>query len=172
MKKAILLLLLFAGSYTVMAQDNSDSTTTTKEKVGKDKVKTHKGKTKHKQKQNNAFNAETPMDNTEAVITDSLSSGKVGTFALMVPATDYVMTIPYTGLPVLQTQVPSLVVETFKNKYVNILYDIASFRDLSGQEAYRVRIYEKGQYRVEYLDEFGNPVADPTIKIPDPIIVK
>jgi|GEM_PF-2746671 len=171
MKKAILLLLLFAGSYTVMAQDTTDSTTTTKEKVGKDKMKTHNGKTKHKQKQNNAYNAETPIDNNEAVVTDSLSAAKVGTFGLIAaPETDVIVTMPYIGLPVLETQIPSLVVETFKNRYGNTLYDIAALRDVSGQAVYRVRIYEKGQYRVEYLDEFANPVADPTIKVPLPLV--
>jgi hypothetical protein len=152
MKKALLMLLFIAGSYVVFGQEEG---TYSKDTSVQDMNNTHKTKIKHKHDKN----VEKQTMENAVITSDSLSVSKTGTFALLVPPVDYVATMPYLGFPVLQTQVPVTVVETFKNKYGTSLYDITAYKNLEGKAVYIVRVYDKGQYRTDYLDESGNIIV-------------
>jgi len=62
----------------------------------------------------------------------------------------------FAALPVLETDVPSSLVSSVKNKYGDGLYDITGLKNSSGQDVYMLRILENGQIRNEYVSTDGS----------------
>jgi hypothetical protein len=77
---------------------------------------------------------------------------------------EYIMAMPYTGLPVLETLVPMNVTEGIKTKFGNLLYDITAVKNFSNQTVYIARVYDNGVYKPQYFDESGNATSSPYIQ--------
>jgi hypothetical protein len=77
---------------------------------------------------------------------------------------DYILAMPYTGLPVMETLVPVNVTDGLKTKFGNLLYDITAVKNFSSQTVYIARVYDNGVYKPQYFDESGNATSSPYIQ--------
>lgn len=136
-----MLLLLCCCTYTLLAQEtsNTDSTRRTKIKI----------KTKDK-----ADMSGSEMKTRTMVTTPVTANPTSATIVLM---TGW-RTDP-ASLPVVGTGVSAEVVTTLRTKYGDNIYDIKKIKTTSGQEAYAVRVMENGQYNIYYVGADGNVVA-------------
>jgi len=66
----------------------------------------------------------------------------------------------FAALPVLETYVPSEIINSMKTKYGDALYDITTILGTSGQVQYVIRVLtNNGQYKTDYNDLNGNTLS-------------
>jgi hypothetical protein len=102
------------------------------EPTTKEKIKEHNGKIKEKTV------TVTPTDNA-VIVTDTFSAARVGSYGL----------------------IPLNLQNIYRDKYGNSYYSISTTKDANGKTVYVAYVNDNGVFRTEYLDEFGNPVANP-----------
>src|SRR5450759_2465923 len=133
MKKMIFLLLVCSCTYTLYAQDASD---TMQKKETKMKMKS---KANPNDMQNGTMSSSTTTTNTTMVSIDGWTTN---------PA----------SLPVIETNVSADVVTNIKNKYGATVYDIGQMKSSSGQDIYVVRVMGSGQVRTDFVGADGNVI--------------
>lgn len=134
MKKIILLLLVCSSTYTLYAQDASDTMQNKKTKMKM------KSKGNPNDMQNGTISSSTTTTNTTIVVMTGWRTD---------PA----------SLPVIGTDVSADVVTNIKNKYGATVYDIRQMKSSSGQDIYAVRVMDNGQIRTDYVGADGNVIA-------------
>ena len=133
MKKMIFLLLVCSCTYTLYAQDASDT-------MQKKKIKMKmKSKANPNDMQNGTVSSSTTTTNTTMVT--------IGGWTTDPPS-----------LPVIGTSVSADVVTNIKNKYGATVYDIRQMKSSSGQDIYAVRVMDNGQIRTDYVGADGNVI--------------
>ena len=129
----IFLLLVCSCTYTLYAQDASDTM-----QMKKTKMKM-KSKANPNDMQNGTMSSSTTTTNTTRVTIDGWSTD---------PA----------SLPVIETNVSADVVTNIKNKYGATVYDIGQMKSPSGQDIYVVRVMGSGQVRTDFVGADGNVI--------------
>lgn len=182
MKKIILSLLICGSTFTLFAQEMSDSAQSkTKIKNNKAKTKDENGKMKVKDNgdMNSTGDAKTKIKDDKIKIKDADGKVKVKGEGNMNSGTENsgmmngsmntstntnVLIIngwktDPANLPVVGNGVTPDVVTNLKNKYGTNIYDIKQIRSTSGQNIYVVRVMENGGMRTDYVGADGNAVS-------------
>ena len=188
MKKIFFLLLICSCTFTLYAQDMTDSTqdgkSKTKIKNNKTKIKDADGKMKVKENDDMNTDNDAKLKIKDGKMKSKDSEGKVkikgndemnsGTRTMnnsgmttgTTTTTTNVNVVTMGGwttnpanLPVVGNNVPPEVVSNVKNKYGANVYDIKQIRSTSGQIIYVVRTMENGGMTTNYVSADGSVVS-------------